>query len=189
MIPDNYPDQGLPGPQPPFPGGGRPPGYPDQGLPGPQPIPGWPSVPGWGGSLPGGPPPRPGQGLPPFPSPPIYIPITPPPDSGLSPEHPIYIPVYPDQGLPGSQPHPDQGLPGNQPYPDQGLPGSQPHPDQGLPGNQPYPDQGLPKPTPQLIAKIKQTVDFWTGNLPPSGGSQPHPEPVDEPSPDPRRRR
>ena len=41
--------------------------------------------------------------------------------------------LYPDQGLPGSQPHPDQGLPGSQPKPDQGLPGSQPGPDQGLP--------------------------------------------------------
>jgi hypothetical protein len=49
---------------------------PDQGLPGDQP--------------------RPDQGLPgaqPGPSHPIYIPITPPPDSGLAPEHPIYIPV------------------------------------------------------------------------------------------------
>jgi hypothetical protein len=26
---------------------------------------------------------------------PIYLPITPPPDSGLAPTHPIYVPVYP----------------------------------------------------------------------------------------------
>jgi hypothetical protein len=30
---------------------------------------------------------------------PIYLPITPPPDSGLSPEHPIYIPVYPSHPI------------------------------------------------------------------------------------------
>jgi hypothetical protein len=30
---------------------------------------------------------------------PIYIPITPPPDSGLSPTHPIYIPVYPSHPI------------------------------------------------------------------------------------------
>jgi hypothetical protein len=31
----------------------------------------------------------------PVPTPPIYIPVEPPPGSGLKPEHPIYIPVYP----------------------------------------------------------------------------------------------
>jgi hypothetical protein len=175
VVSDTYPDQGLPGPQPPS-GGGRPPGYPSHPIyyP-PYPDQGLPPFPSQG--LPGQQP-RPDQGLPPFPSHPIYIPITPPPESGLEPTHPIYIPVYPDQGLPGPQPRPDQGLPGNQPYPDQGLP-----------GNQPYPDNTLPRPTPGTIAQIKKVVDFWTGNLPPSGGSQPHPEPIDEPSPDPRRRR
>jgi hypothetical protein len=80
-------------------------------------------------------------------------------------------PLYPDQGLPGWQPHPSHPIaPGGRPpgiwggpptYPDQGLPGvppgfwggSSPHPDQGLPGAPPgywggvappYPDQGLP---------------------------------------------
>lgn len=68
-----YPDIGLPGDQP----------HPDHGLPGDQP--------------------HPDHGLPgdqPHPEHPIYLPVDPPPDSGLSPEHPIYIPVYPDQGLP-----------------------------------------------------------------------------------------
>jgi hypothetical protein len=31
----------------------------------------------------------------PRPTPPIYIPVPPPPESGLSPEHPIYIPIVP----------------------------------------------------------------------------------------------
>jgi len=31
----------------------------------------------------------------PRPTPPIYIPVDPPPESGLKPEHPIYIPIYP----------------------------------------------------------------------------------------------
>jgi hypothetical protein len=42
--------------------------------------------------------PKPDQGLPepqPHPEHPIYIPVPPPPNSGLSPEHPIYIPVAP----------------------------------------------------------------------------------------------
>jgi hypothetical protein len=92
--PPLYPDQGLPGPQPPGPPGiwpspghpahpiapgGRPPGiwggpplYPDQGLPGPQPIP----------------------------TPPIYLP--PGTIPGTKPEHPIYIPpsIWPSPGVP-----------------------------------------------------------------------------------------
>ena len=173
MVPDNYPDQGLPGPQPPFPGGGgggQPP-YPDQGLP-PFPSQGLP------GSQP-----RPDQGLPPFPSHPIYIPITPPPDSGLSPEHPIYIPVYPDNSLPGDQPYPDNSLPGHQPYPDQGLPGSQPHP------SHPIVKPGMPgweeNAKAQAIKKIVAAVKFWTGNLPPQQGGQPQPTPVGQQPPRP----
>jgi hypothetical protein len=80
------------------------PGYPSHpiapGGPPPQiwPSPGYPSHP----IAPGGPPstgsgpgiwPSPGQ-----PTHPIYIPVEPPPESGLSPTHPIYIPVYPSQG-------------------------------------------------------------------------------------------
>ena len=53
---------------------------------------------------------------------PIYIPVDPPPDSGLSPEHPIYLPVYPDQGLPGDQPYPDQGYPATSRTPTTGCP-------------------------------------------------------------------
>jgi hypothetical protein len=30
---------------------------------------------------------------------PIYLPITPPADSGLAPEQPIYIPVYPSHPI------------------------------------------------------------------------------------------
>jgi hypothetical protein len=70
--------------------GGRPPEYVDIGGPGAQPEPSHPIAPGglpplgtWGGANE------------PFPTPPIYIPVPPPPDSGLSPEHPIYIPVAP----------------------------------------------------------------------------------------------
>jgi hypothetical protein len=87
-------------------------------------------------------------------------------------------PPYPDQGLPGSQPHPSHPIaPGGRPpgywggvappYPDQGLPGappgywggSNPHPDQGLPGPQPPPggtpvpeDVYTPAPIPEEIA-------------------------------------
>lgn len=135
----NYPDAGFPGPQP-----GQPPrpwgpiNYPDQGLPGNQ-----PGI--WG----------PGD---PRPNPPIYIPIMPPPDSGLSPTHPIYVPVYPDQSLPQPQPHPDQSLPGAQPHPDQGLPGGS--------------NEEAKK---AFLKKAKEVVDFWTGNL--AQGQHPTPTP------------
>lgn len=169
------PDNSLPGPQPPFP---TPPGPVDPGYSPPwaQPRPphaGWPTVPGWpGGSLPGGGSgfPRPDNTLPgqqpggiwgggnvPMPSPPIYIPITPPPDSGLEPTHPIYIPVYPDNTLPGSQPRPDHTLP---PYPDNTLPGA------GSGGQA------------ALVAKIKKAVEFWTGNLPTDPNAPDKPTPV-----------
>jgi hypothetical protein len=88
-------------------------------------------------------------------------------------------PPYPDQGLPGGQPHPSHPIaPGGRPpgywggvappYPDQGLPGqppgywggvAPPHPDQGLPGPQPPPggtevpeDVYTPAPIPEEIA-------------------------------------
>jgi hypothetical protein len=113
-----YPDQGLPGQPPqiwPSPGhpshpiapGGRPPGiwggpplYPDQGLPGQQPGVSHPIAPG-------GKPPFPSQG-PGFPTNPIVI-----PPGALAPgipSHPIYWPIYPDQGLPGAQPHPEHPI-------------------------------------------------------------------------------
>ncbi len=44
----------------------------------------------------------------PRPTPPIYIPVPPPPDSGLHPEHPIYIPVYPAHPI--VLPLPPEGL-------------------------------------------------------------------------------
>lgn len=100
--PINYPDQGLPGPQP-IPGWGpgfptppiymppaRPPGmwgpiyYPDQGLPGNQPYPDQ-GLPGWQ--------PYPGQGLP---QPPLHT-------WGGRP------PLYVDIGGPGPQPIPGWG--------------------------------------------------------------------------------
>jgi len=153
-------------------GSGQPP-RPDNTLPRPTPIPGWPDQ--------GLPQPPPGIWGPndPRPSLPIYIPITPPPGSGLEPTHPIYIPVYPDNALPGSQPGPDNSLPGYQPHPDNTLPGNQPRPDHG---HLPYPDQGLPgggaDPRPVLIAKIKAVVDFWTGNLPVDPDAPDVPTPV-----------
>lgn len=75
---------------------------------------------------------------------------------------------YPDQGLPGSQPHPDQGLPGNQPYPDQGLPsggggGVPTFPIWGPPGMELPPGSGYPPVAGQP--------------LPPAGGGEP-PKPV-----------
>jgi hypothetical protein len=94
-------------------GGGPMPGGPPLGIWGPgSGYPTHPIAPGgqppgiWGGApsypshpiAPGGQPPYPSQG-PGFPSNPIYIPIQPPPDSGLSPEHPIYIPVYPEHPI------------------------------------------------------------------------------------------
>jgi hypothetical protein len=85
-----YPPQQPPGiwpspgvPTHPIAPGGAPPGI--------WPSPGYPAHP----IAPGG---GPSQG-PGFPTPPIYIPITPPPDSGLSPEHPIYVPVYPSHPI------------------------------------------------------------------------------------------
>jgi hypothetical protein len=68
---------------------------------GPPPVVGW-TPPGYHPAhpiAPGGPPLGIwGGGNVPMPNPPIYIPITPPPESGLAPTHPIYIPVYPSQG-------------------------------------------------------------------------------------------
>jgi hypothetical protein len=161
-----------------FPGQGGPvdPGYsPPWARPQP-PRPGWPTVPGWpGGSLPGG-----IEGFP-HPSHPIYIPITPPPESGLEPTHPIYIPVYPDNSLPGPQPSPGwptvPGWPGGSlPGGGSGFPGGPPVVDNTLPGPQPTP----PKPpiTPEQIEKLKAFVGFLFGNLPPGPETPPTPTPV-----------
>jgi len=103
--------------------GGPPPGiWPSPGYPAHPIAPGGPPPEVWPGPgapthpiAPGGPPPGiwPSPGLPThpiapgggpsqgpgFPTPPIYIPIKPPPDSGLAPEHPIYFPVYPDHPI------------------------------------------------------------------------------------------
>jgi len=112
-------------------GGGQPPGYWGGIAP---PLPTHPIAPGgqppgyWGGVAPpwvshpiapggpevthpiapgGQPPGYWGGGNVPMPTPPIYIPITPPPESGLSPEHPIYIPITPTHPIvlpPGTPP-------------------------------------------------------------------------------------
>jgi hypothetical protein len=115
--PPLYPDQGLPGPQPPgggvgiwpspghpahpiAPGGPPPSIWPSPGRPTHPIAPGGPPLGIWGG-----PPLYPDQGLPgpqPTPTPPIYLP--PGAIPGLKPEHPIYIP--PSSGVPGVPTHP-----------------------------------------------------------------------------------
>jgi hypothetical protein len=118
-----YPTHPIaPGGEPPYPSQG--PGFPTHPIapggqpPGIWPSPGQPTHP----MAPGG---GPSQG-PGFVTPPIYIPITPPPDSGLAPEHPIYIPVSPSHpianvptweeikgfifgNVPPGRPHPEKG--------------------------------------------------------------------------------
>ena len=92
-----------------------------------------------------------------------------PPSPG-SPSHPIYNPAYPAHPIY----NPPPGIWGGPPlYPDQGLPGSQPHPSHPIaPGGQPpgiwggpplYPDQGLPQPPTGPIA-------------PPAGGTEVPPD-------------
>jgi hypothetical protein len=192
------PDQGLPGPQPPFPGSGnRPdntlpgqpgypshpiynPPYPDQGLPGQPPYPDQ----GLPGHQPG-----PDHGLPPFPSHPIA------PGGGGSPPqvgfpggpgqlpshgrwvwHPIYGWVWEPSGAGGGQPGG-----GNPPYPDQGLPGHQPGIDNTLPGSQPHPDQGLPRPPsqgtrpPPQAGQLPSTPIATPQNVTPRPGQRPLP--------------
>ena len=83
--------------------------YPPPGSPAHPIVPpgGYPEQPPSGGQPPGI-----WGGAPvPTPTPPIYIPITPPPDSGLSPEHPIYIPVQPPPGIWGGGNMPIVGHP------------------------------------------------------------------------------
>jgi hypothetical protein len=110
--PQIWPSPGVPT-HPIAPGGQPPQIWPSPGVP-THPI------------APGGPPPGIWGGAPiPVPTPPIYIPITPPPDSGLHPEHPIYVPVYPTHpiapvptwddikdfltgNLPPARPHPEK---------------------------------------------------------------------------------
>jgi hypothetical protein len=72
-------------------------------------------------------------GEPVAPAHPIYIPVEPPPETGLSPEHPIYIPVEP----PPEVSHPI--APG-------GTPGTPTHPI--APGGPPPTAGHLPAPTP-----------------------------------------
>jgi hypothetical protein len=88
------------------------PGGPPPGI---WPSPGYPAHPIAPGGQPPGIWPSPGQ-----PTHPIYIPVDPPPESGLSPEHPIYIPVYPSQG---------PGFPTNPIAPGGPPPGIWPNPD------------------------------------------------------------
>ena len=81
----------------------------------------------------------------PRPTPPIYIPIEPPPavEGGPPvPTHPIYIPVYPDNSLPEVPGPVDPGY---------GIPEEgRPHPDHTLPGDLP-PGSGLTPENPIVL--------------------------------------
>jgi hypothetical protein len=100
------------------------------------------------------------------PSHPIYIPITPPPDSGLSPEHPIYIPVDPGFGNPDDPVYrPPVGGP-------PGYWGGGPHVEN------PIYRPGAADVKAAMMAKIVAAVRFWTGNLPPGPEQPPTPTPV-----------
>jgi hypothetical protein len=124
---------------------------------------------------------------------PIYIPIIPPPDTGLSPEHPIYLPVeppgiWPSPGVPthpiapGGPPpeasHLPAPTPGHPIYipvpppPDSDLSPEHPiylpfpPPEVGHPiVLPPYVDNSLPDNSEEAKEKL---IDFLTGNLPPS---------------------
>ena len=155
-----HPIAGYPWPQPPGGGGPVDPGY----------SPPWAQAPGGG---PGGPvdpgysPPwaRPGPPLgiwgptDPRPSHPIYIPIQPPLDfwgpNDPRPTPPIYIPV---------QPQPPLGI--------WGPTDPRPNP----PIYIPLPSPPGTMPPAEVVAKIKEVIEFWTGNLPEN--PNPKPEPV-----------
>jgi hypothetical protein len=157
-------------PEHPIAPGGPPPGiWPSPGYPAHPIAPGgappwvshpipptvWPNPPGpgiW----------PPGSGID-MPTHPIYIPVPPPPDSGLSPTHPIYIPVYPAHPIAPGGP-PPVVWPG---------PGPFPHPE--------HPIVTPPQAMAELLQKIKSVVDFWTGNLPPPAGGKPVVTPTGKP--------
>ena len=85
----------------------------------------------------------------PRPTPPIYVPVPPPPESGLSPEHPIYIPVYPAHPIVLPLPPTDA-----RPMPPIYIPPG--HPDNSLPEQPP----GIwgptdPRPTPPIYIPIE----------------------------------
>jgi hypothetical protein len=137
------------GGEPTHPIAGPPPGiWPSPGHPAHPIAPGGPPVGIWPSPghpahpiAPGGPPPGiwPSPGVPTHP---IYIPVDPPPDSGLSPEHPIYIPVEP--------PQPPLGIWGG--------------------GNVPMPTPPIYIPD-WVDEETKQKIkDFLFGNLPPAAG-------------------
>jgi len=102
-----------------------------------------------------------GGGNVPFPTPPIYIPVPPPPDSGLKPEHPIYIPVFPAHPIVIPTPPIEGGEP-KPPYvwPPQiwGGSGSLPKPPLGIWGG-----GNVPYPTPPIYIPI----------VPPDSGAEP----------------
>lgn len=135
---------------------------------------------------------------------PIYIPVDPPPDSGLSPEHPIYIPVYPahpielppEGGTDPDAPHPEHPI--VQP-PDGGTAPPDAHPEHPiyLPVDPP-PDSGLHPEHPIYVpvyppieelpdlppisqlppAAIEKLKAFLLGNLPPGPEGPLYPNPV-----------
>jgi hypothetical protein len=176
MVPDNYPDIGLPGPQPPWPA--RPPGGPvDPGY-----SPPWAQVPpgGQGGGPvdPGYSPPwaqvPPGMWPGPHPSHPIMLPGM--PGWGLVPVRPGWpvVPGWPGGSLPGG----GAGWPGGPPYPDQGLPGPQPP----FPGQPPLVIWGPGDPRPTLpIAGWDPGTGTWPGN--PGGPNIPPPITATDPLP------
>jgi hypothetical protein len=112
----------------------------------------------------------------PHPEHPIYIPIDPPPDSGLSPEHPIYIPVVPPEIWGGVPPeYVDIGLPEPQPTPEHPIyipvP---PPPDSDLSPEHPiyipvYPEHPIVLPPESGLSdeQKEKLRGFLFGNLPP----------------------
>jgi hypothetical protein len=74
--------------------------------------------------------------------------VKPQPPAGAHPEHPIYIPIEP----PPDAPHPEHPI-----Y---------------IPV---VPGQPLPPLPPELLAKVKAAIEFWTGNLPTNPDEVPTP--------------
>ena len=152
--------------QPPGIWGGAP-AYPDQGLPGVPPgI--WPS------------PGHPVHPIAPGGQPPGIWPSSGHPAHPIAPGRPPGIwggaPSYPDQGLPGVPPGiwPSPGVPAHPIY----VP-INPPPIDGVAPEQPiyipvYPSHPIAGAA-NLVAQIKQTIDFWTGNLPENPDEYPNP--------------
>ena len=116
---------------------------------------------------------------------PIYIPVEPPPETGLHPEHPIYIPVEPPGIWGPTDPRPTHPifLPVPKP-PEIGGP-NDPHPEHPiyLPIDPPTEGGEVPpeidNSLPSLSDEQKQKlVEFLVGNLPPGPSGPEYPTPV-----------